>query len=115
MKAKLAPAVILFTLIVPLAALVQVKVAIPDRHKKWLDEEAVYIITGHERDVFLHLQTDKERDMFIEAFWKQRDPTPGTPRNEFREEHYRRLAYATKMYGRSTPLPGWKTDRGRIY
>ncbi len=90
-------------------------VGLPDGARKWLDEEVVYIITPKEREVFLKLASDKERDIFIEAFWKQRDPTPGTPKNEFREEHYRRVAYATKMYGRSTPLPGWKTDRGRIY
>ena len=86
-----------------------------ERYKKWLDEEVVYIITKRERDVFLRLQTDRQRDIFIEAFWKQRDPTPGTPRNEFEEEHRRRLEYANRIYGRSTPLPGWKTDRGRIY
>ncbi|MBN2206096.1 MAG: GWxTD domain-containing protein, partial [Candidatus Aminicenantes bacterium] len=90
-------------------------VPLPDRHRAWVDEEVVYIITPRERDVFLQLRTDKERDIFIEAFWKQRDPTPGTERNEFREEHYRRIQYADKTYGRSTPRPGWQTDRGRIY
>jgi hypothetical protein len=64
---------------VPLAAGGQSKIAMPDRHRKWLDEEVVYIITTHERDVFLHLQTDKERDIFIDAFWKQRDPSPRNP------------------------------------
>ncbi len=88
---------------------------LPDRYRAWLDEEVVYIITAKERDVFLQLRTDKERDIFIEAFWNQRDPSPGTPRNEFKEEHYRRLQYATKMFGRSSPLPGWRSDRGRIY
>ena len=61
------------------------------------------------------LQTDRERDIFLEAFWKHRDPTPGTPKNEFEEEHRRRLDHANKFYGRSVPLPGWRTDRGRIY
>lgn len=93
----------------------QVKSVVPERFRQWLDEEIVYIITSHERDVFLHLQTDRERDMFIEAFWKQRDSTPGTLQNEFREEHYRRLKYANDVYGRSSPVPGWKTDRGRTY
>ena len=87
----------------------------PERFRKWLDEEIVYIITPKERDVFHKLKSDREREIFVEAFWKQRDPTPGNPRNEFKEEHYRRLGYANKMYGRSSPLPGWKTDRGRIY
>jgi GWxTD domain-containing protein len=89
--------------------------SLPARYQQWLTEEAVYIIAPRERDVFLALKTDRERDIFIEAFWKQRDPSPGTERNEFKEEHYRRLAYANSVYGRSTPLPGWKTDRGRIH
>lgn len=88
---------------------------LPERYRRWLDEEVVYIIAKREREVFLQLQTDRERDIFIEAFWKHRDPTPGTPRNEFEEEHRRRLDHANKVYGRSTPQPGWKTDRGRIY
>ena len=86
-----------------------------DRYRQWLDEEVVYIITAKERDVFIQLDSDKDRELFIEAFWKQRDPTTGTPRNEFREEHYRRLQYAIKTFGRGSPFPGWKTDRGRIY
>jgi GWxTD domain-containing protein len=91
------------------------KTALPAAYKKWLDEEAVYIITPLEREVFLKLQTDRERDLFIEAFWKHRDPTPGTPENEFRNQHYQRINYANKYYGRSAPMPGWMTDRGRIY
>jgi len=88
---------------------------LPEQYRLWLEEEVVYIITSKERDVFRKLETDKERDIFIEAFWKHRDPTPGTPGNEFKEEHYRRLSHAREFYGRGTPLPGWKTDRGRIY
>ncbi|HSA97134.1 MAG TPA: GWxTD domain-containing protein, partial [Acidobacteriota bacterium] len=91
------------------------KAVLPERYKTWLDEQVVYIITKKERDVFLALQTDRERDIFIEAFWKHRDPTPGTPQNEFQDEHVKRFNYANKFYGRSTPLPGWRTDRGRIY
>ena len=106
--------VVLLALLAPLAV-AQPKVALSERFKKWLDEEVVYIITPHERDVFRQLQTDRERDIFVEAFWKHRDPDPGTLRNEFEEEHYRRLDHASKFYGRSVPLPGWKTDRGRIY
>ena len=108
-------AVILLFLAVPLGSLSQSKIALPERYKKWLDEEVVYIITSHERDVFRQLQTDRERDIFVEAFWKHRDPEPATPKNEFEEEHYRRLNFANSTYGRSTPLPGWKTDRGRIH
>ncbi len=87
----------------------------PDRYRTWLDEEVVYIITSRERDVFRALRTDRERDIFIDAFWKQRDPSPGTPENEFREEHYRRFRFANETYGRSAPGPGWRSDRGKIY
>lgn len=85
------------------------------RHRKWLEEEVVYIITPTERDVFLELGTDRERELFIEAFWKHRDPTPASPENEFRSEHYRRLEYADRRLGREAPVAGWKTDRGRMY
>jgi len=88
---------------------------LPERFRSWLEEEVVTIITPQERDVFRKLQTDRERDIFIEAFWKHRDPTPNTPENEFKTEHYRRLGFADRRFGRSAPLPGRKTDRGRIY
>ncbi|MCJ7586890.1 MAG: GWxTD domain-containing protein, partial [Candidatus Aminicenantes bacterium] len=84
-------------------------------HRAWLEDEAVYIITATERSVFLKLQTDRERELFIAAFWKQRDPTPGTPENEFKTEHFRRIAYANQQLGREGAVPGWKTDRGRMY
>jgi GWxTD domain-containing protein len=82
-------------------------------YDKWLHEEAVYIITDQERADFRKLQTDAEREHFVEEFWKRRDPTPGTPRNEYKEEHYRRIAYANDRF--KSAIPGWKTDRGRIY
>lgn len=91
------------------------KLSMVEKYRKWLEEEVVYLITPRERDVFRKLETDKEREIFIEAFWKQRDPTPGTPRNEFKEEHYRRLGYANEFFGRGTPRPGWMTDQGRVY
>ena len=91
------------------------KPKLPENYKKWLDEEVAYIIVPMERDVFLKLQTDRERDLFIEAFWKQRDSTPGSAENEFKTEHFRRIAYANRYLGRDAPRPGWKTDRGRIY
>ena len=90
------------------------KPKLPESYRKWLDEEVVYIITPVEREVFLKLQTDRERDLFIEAFWKQRDPTPGDPENEFKTEHHRRIDYANRYFGRDAPRPGWRTDRGRI-
>jgi GWxTD domain-containing protein len=88
---------------------------LPPKYKKWFEEEVVYIITPKERKVFLQLKTDKDRDLFIKAFWKQRDPIPITEINEFKEEHYKRFEYANRNFVRGTPLPGWKTARGRIY
>jgi GWxTD domain-containing protein len=82
-------------------------------YKKWLQEEVPYIISDEERSAFLHLQTNEEREQFIEAFWQRRDPTPDTVENEFKEEHYRRIAYANEKF--ASGIPGWKTDRGRIY
>jgi GWxTD domain-containing protein len=82
-------------------------------YKKWLNEDVVYIITDEERKAFLQLQTDEEREQFIEQFWLRRDPTPDTEENEYREEHYRRIAYANERF--ASGIPGWKTDRGRIY
>ena len=82
-------------------------------YEKWLSEDVVYIITSAEREAFQRLQTDRERERFIEQFWLQRDPTPGTVENEFKEQHYRRIAYANEHFTAS--IPGWKTDRGRIY
>ncbi len=88
---------------------------LPPLYRDWLEKEAAHIMAPKEKEVFLELQTDKERDIFIDAFWKQRDPTPGTPKNEFREEHYRRIAYADEFYGRGTTRPGRETERGRIH
>lgn len=87
----------------------------PDRFKKWLEEEVVYIITPLEKEVFSQLQTDRERDLFVQAFWRQRDPTLGTDENEFRTEHYKRINYVNHFFGRGQPKPGWRTDRGRVY
>jgi len=88
---------------------------LPGRYKQWLDEEVCYIITSKEKNVFLQLTTDRERDLFIEAFWKQRDPLPESPANEFKEEHYRRISYANLLFGRNSAKPGGLTDRGRMY
>jgi GWxTD domain-containing protein len=81
--------------------------------RKWLNEDVTYIITDEERKAFKGLQTDEERQSFVEQFWLRRDPTPDTEENEFKEEHYRRIAYANDHY--ASGIPGWKTDRGRIY
>jgi len=82
-------------------------------YKKWLDEEVAWIISDEERTAFKRLQTDDERAEFIEQFWLRRDPTPDTEENEFREEHYRRIAWANDRF--ASGIPGWKTDRGMIY
>ena len=82
-------------------------------YRKWLNEDVAYIVTDEERAAFKALQTDDQREEFIQQFWLKRDPTPGTPENEFKEEHYRRIAYANEHFASS--IPGWKTDRGRIY
>ncbi len=82
-------------------------------YKKWLTEDVGYIITDEERTAFHRLATDEEREQFIEQFWLRRDPTPDTVENEFKEEHYRRIAYANDHY--ASGIPGWKADRGRIY
>jgi GWxTD domain-containing protein len=89
------------------------KIELSKPYKKWLDEDVVYIITDEERAAFKQLSNDEERDNFIEAFWQRRDPTPDTEENEFKEEHYQRIAYANEHF--AAGVPGWKTDRGRIY
>lgn len=81
--------------------------------KRWLDEDVKWIITDEERSAFKQLSNDEERDQFIEAFWQRRDPTPDTVENEFKEEHYRRIAYANEHF--QAGKAGFRTDRGRIY
>src|SRR5713226_9832810 len=81
--------------------------------KKWLDEDVRWIISDEERAAFKQLSNEEEREQFIEAFWQRRDPTPDTAENEFKDEHYRRIAYANEHF--AAGIPGWKTDRGKIY
>lgn len=81
--------------------------------KRWLDQDVRWIITDEERAAFKQLSNDEERDQFVEQFWQRRDPTPDTIENEYKEEHYRRIAYANERF--AAGIPGWKTDRGRIY
>jgi GWxTD domain-containing protein len=84
-----------------------------DYYAKWLTEDVVYIITSEEKDVFLTLTTSEEKERFIEQFWYRRDPDVMTSENEFKEEHYRRIAYANERF--ASGEPGWMTDRGRVY
>jgi GWxTD domain-containing protein len=82
-------------------------------YKTWLNQDVVWIITDDEARAFKQLSNDEERDAFIEQFWLRRNPNPDSPENEFREEHYRRIAYANEHF--AAGKPGWKTDRGHIY
>lgn len=82
-------------------------------YRRWLNEDVLYIITDEEKKAFKNLQTDEEREQFIEQFWLRRDPSPDSQENEYKEEHYRRIAYANERY--ASGIPGWKTDRGMIY
>ena len=82
-------------------------------YRTWLNEDVVYIISPEERSAFLQLETNEEREQFIESFWLRRSSNPDLPENDFKEEHYRRIAYANEHF--ASGIPGWKTDRGRIY
>jgi GWxTD domain-containing protein len=84
--------------------------------QQWLDQDVVYIIQDQERNAFLNLATDEERRYFVDQFWQRRNPTPGTSENAFKNEHYRRLGFAGGCrFASRSGIPGWKTDRGRIY
>jgi GWxTD domain-containing protein len=89
------------------------KASVPTIYQKWVSEDVAYIIAPEERRAFTGLKDDAERDEFVRQFWLRRDPTPRTEDNEFKEEHYRRIAYANVHF--ASKLPGWKTDRGRVY
>jgi GWxTD domain-containing protein len=82
-------------------------------YKQWLGEDVTYIISPEERNAFLQLDTNEEREQFIEQFWLRRSSNPDLPENDFKEEHYRRIAYANEHF--ASGIPGWKTDRGRMY
>src|SRR5688500_13498110 len=85
-----------------------------DAYAKWLDEDVTYIITEEERRAFRLLKSDEEREQFIEAFWRRRDLDPATPLNEYRAEHYQRVAYSNEHFA-SAKAAGWKTHRGLTY
>ncbi|MGH9829300.1 MAG: GWxTD domain-containing protein, partial [Blastocatellia bacterium] len=82
-------------------------------YRQWLNGPVSYIITSEERSAFLHLETNEERENFIENFWQRRNPDTESAENTYKEEYYRRIAYTNEHY--SSGIPGWKTDRGRIY
>src|SRR5688572_17625724 len=89
------------------------KPELKEAYKKWRNTDVDYIITKEEKRAFMALQTDEERENFIENFWRRRDPNPDTEENEYREEYYERIAYANEHF--TSGIPGWKTDRGRTY
>ena len=91
----------------------ELKHEISGAYKTWLNQDVAWIISDEEAKAFKNLSNDEERDAFIEQFWLRRNPNPDSPENEFREEHYRRIAYANEHY--AAGKPGWKTDRGHIY
>ncbi len=84
-----------------------------DYYRKWLTQDVVYIISDEEKEVFAKLTTAEEQERFIEQFWFRRDSDPTTRVNEYKEEHYRRIAYVNEYF--QSGIPGWETDRGRIY
>ena len=90
-----------------------VKPELKKAYKDWLEKDVAYVITDEERKAFKKLATDEERERFIEEFWRRRDPDPDTDENEFKEEYYERIAYANEHF--ASGIPGWKTDRGRIW
>ena len=91
------------------------KRSLPANYAAWLNEEVPYIVTNSERNAFLDLKTDADRDAFIQNFWAIRNPDPNSPANEFRDEYYRRLAYANDQFGSPGRHDGWRTDRGMVY
>jgi GWxTD domain-containing protein len=96
-----------------LAARQNLKSELKGAYKTWLEQDVSYIITDEERKAFKSLSNDEERESFIETFWQRRNPSPDSPENEFRDEHYRRIQYANDHF--AAGKPGWKTDRGHIY
>jgi GWxTD domain-containing protein len=82
-------------------------------YRTWLEQDVHWIIADDESSAYLSLQRNAERQQFIVGFWERRDPTAGSGENTFKQEHYRRLAYANEQF--AGPHPGWKSDRGRIY
>lgn len=88
---------------------------LPEKYRKWLQEDVRWLITSAERDVYLRLPSDLRRDRFVEEFWRVRDPSPGTEQNEYFDQHYERFAYAEKNFGKQTSRAGFETDRGRMW
>jgi GWxTD domain-containing protein len=97
------------------AAVAAKHLQLPSRYEHWLDAEVNYLITSQERNTFIGLTTDQDRDHFIETFWAVRNPDPTSPSNTYKDEHYRRLEYVNNHYGLPSAQNGWHTDRGMVY
>ncbi len=110
-----APALILALFLSAGGAAALDKNKLPERYREWLEKDVAYVISKEEKDTFLQLATDQDRDKFIEQFWDIRNPNPGSPVNEFKEEHYRRIQYANTYFKTEWAAEGWQSDRGRIY
>jgi GWxTD domain-containing protein len=89
--------------------------SLPEHYREWLARDVAYIITDEEKEAFVRLPTDTERDKFIERFWEIRNPSPGSPTNSYKDELYRRIAYANQWFGHNSGIEGWRTDQGRVY
>jgi GWxTD domain-containing protein len=112
-----AKALLLFLtlLLLPGACLAQKKTKLEKSYRQWLEQDVVYIITKEERDDFLKLPSDAAHDKFIADFWEVRNPNPGSPSNEYKDEIYRRITFANARFGAGSGVEGWRTDRGRTY
>jgi GWxTD domain-containing protein len=102
-------------LLLPGASLAQKKAKLEKSYRQWLEQDVVYIITKEERDDFMKLPSDAARDKFIADFWEVRNPNPGSPNNEYKDEIYRRITFANARFGPGSGVEGWRTDRGRTY
>lgn len=74
--------------------------------------EAIW--TEGEEDEWDRLRSDEEKQSFINAFWEGRDPTPGTPDNEFRDIYMGRVATAVTTFG-NEGIAGYRTERGKVF
>ena len=116
MKKKFLIFMIIFIMVVSSVMAKKIKLKdLPLKSRQWYKRDAKYIITDVEKETFLQLETEFEREKFIKGFWKERDPDPNTEENEFKTEHYERIRYANKHYGKESPGPGWRSEMGRMH
>ncbi|MGB6975814.1 MAG: GWxTD domain-containing protein [Terracidiphilus sp.] len=114
-NSRILAGILILACFVPIASASNRAKSLPPRYRQWLSEDVTYIINSNEKKEFLALTTDAERDSFIDAFWRLRNPDPDSGANSYKEEHYRRLAYANEHFGSAALQDGWRTDEGRMY